>query len=873
MGFDVTPFVGVCSARTVFDVLLNFSYNLEISLSELMGDITVRENDDHDARDGPGDWSGVRVAATTERELTLPWFNGDIFMEVIGKRRLPPDEDVGTVDEIVRETPPDVQEAPPFKCKRTDAVKRMEKNKAIDFFVMKKSLTVPCRKEASGLAWDECITAVSQAVAEAYVFANFYVLRQLEAAAKQMATNAQNSVVRNFAERLRSNVLEFYGVMPKIAHAVLNAEKRSKAFVGVHMNRPTRGQIVERKGKNGKTEKTKDPNISDALGIPLSKAPRGQTEGYDVIWGIDPGRMDFITATNNDGKSVRFRTSDFVEQVGAPGQRRIDKSPRVRGLLQTTATKKTASLAKLMRAIEFTFAHMGELLQFFMNPFFRKLKFRRYTLRTAQLDRACHELVGSPGTKTIVGFGDGGAAGEGVVKKSPAGPVNPQACATAVNSSTPKKLRAKARPALEGPRSLGVYAVPPPHGRLSVPMSDDTERSSIRGSRPRRRSRSSNAILNTASPSNGPAGHGDGGAAAPRALRPSDIMEAKLRRSASADHAAGGHRRSSSHSHSQYRSGRPSYTTFSQSGGLASSFHLNGGGSSYRAGAGVPVSSSALRSHASFLMMDIDAARQSVDAHTHAAASGQHMKAEEEDALSDGGRLTRNMLDDVPTERRSSSFRRASSLDASPPLPPDSTISAEEVIRESMASALSSSLYTDKDEFLLQQQRRSTAVGGNLNGGAGERDSLAMSRHSRDSLAFSFSSRSTFRRSTISEQMLYETDMFEPERELSVRELSEVLSGSDEDANSYEVTSIKEEEEDVKLENAKSRWAQHVKLKARSFLYATVAGNKGTSPSPAASGGSNGSGITTTAPTAAEIWASKQKQILNQMSGGSGYGP
>ncbi|GMF25934.1 unnamed protein product [Phytophthora lilii] len=47
MGFDVTPFAEVRSARTVFDVLLNFSYNLEISLSELLGDITIRENDDH----------------------------------------------------------------------------------------------------------------------------------------------------------------------------------------------------------------------------------------------------------------------------------------------------------------------------------------------------------------------------------------------------------------------------------------------------------------------------------------------------------------------------------------------------------------------------------------------------------------------------------------------------------------------------------------------------------------------------------------------------------------------------------------------------------------------------------------------------------
>ncbi|KAG3116547.1 hypothetical protein PI125_g4538 [Phytophthora idaei] len=37
----------VRSARTVFDVLLNFSYNLEISLSELLGDITIKENDDH----------------------------------------------------------------------------------------------------------------------------------------------------------------------------------------------------------------------------------------------------------------------------------------------------------------------------------------------------------------------------------------------------------------------------------------------------------------------------------------------------------------------------------------------------------------------------------------------------------------------------------------------------------------------------------------------------------------------------------------------------------------------------------------------------------------------------------------------------------
>uniref|UniRef100_K3WGR1 UDENN domain-containing protein n=1 Tax=Globisporangium ultimum (strain ATCC 200006 / CBS 805.95 / DAOM BR144) TaxID=431595 RepID=K3WGR1_GLOUD len=237
------------------------------------------------------------------------------------------------------------------------------------------------------------------------------------------------------------------------------------------------------------------------------------------------------------------------------------------------------------------------------------------------------------------------------------------------------------------------------------------------------------------------------------------------------------------------------------------------------------LSSSAVRSnHANFLMMDIDSARQSVDAAADSAARGTF-----------------------------------TSLAKGPQIPPDSTISAEDVIRESMASARSTAIYTDKDDFLMH----------------GRGDSMAFSRS--DSFAFSFSSRSTFRRSTISEQMLMETELFEPERELSVREVSEVLSATDEDTKSIEVTSIKEEEEDVKIENAKSRWAQHVKLKARNFLLATMAG-KGTNGASAAtpttttvttsSNASSSSGTATTAATpstAAQVWANKQKIILSQL--------
>lgn len=45
MSFDITPLRGR-SVKSVFDVLLNFAYTFEMSISEVLGDITIRENDD-----------------------------------------------------------------------------------------------------------------------------------------------------------------------------------------------------------------------------------------------------------------------------------------------------------------------------------------------------------------------------------------------------------------------------------------------------------------------------------------------------------------------------------------------------------------------------------------------------------------------------------------------------------------------------------------------------------------------------------------------------------------------------------------------------------------------------------------------------------
>jgi hypothetical protein len=46
--FDIKPLPKAETVRQAFDGVLKFSYNLEISISELIGDITIRENDDED---------------------------------------------------------------------------------------------------------------------------------------------------------------------------------------------------------------------------------------------------------------------------------------------------------------------------------------------------------------------------------------------------------------------------------------------------------------------------------------------------------------------------------------------------------------------------------------------------------------------------------------------------------------------------------------------------------------------------------------------------------------------------------------------------------------------------------------------------------
>lgn len=44
--FDITPYEGVSDARKVYDALTHYFSNMEIWLTEMLGDVTIRENDE-----------------------------------------------------------------------------------------------------------------------------------------------------------------------------------------------------------------------------------------------------------------------------------------------------------------------------------------------------------------------------------------------------------------------------------------------------------------------------------------------------------------------------------------------------------------------------------------------------------------------------------------------------------------------------------------------------------------------------------------------------------------------------------------------------------------------------------------------------------
>lgn len=168
----------------------------------------------------------------------------------------------------------------------------------------------------------------------------------------------------------------------------------------------------------------------------------GDFDDYDIMWGLDPGQIKLFTATNNTGETIFLSTSAYRRGGGFHRSarrinRELNRDIEIKRLQNLIPTKKTAVLKRLKRYLKFFFRHGRQFLQFYRRKVFRKLRFERFALKTSYLDRSADALAGkqtlskedirqlnrSPLPRTIIGYGDCGAAHRSPIKGWPRAPV------------------------------------------------------------------------------------------------------------------------------------------------------------------------------------------------------------------------------------------------------------------------------------------------------------------------------------------------------------------------------------------------------------------------------------------------------------------
>jgi len=126
---------------------------------------------------------------------------------------------------------------------------------------------------------------------------------------------------------------------------------------------------------------------------------------------------------------ISYPASKFYSNSGYTSsnrysQQKINRSSDVKTIMHHMPSSKTASLTKLRAYLQYTTPHLQKLLQFFMRSNYRGMRFRRYMLAEQNLRRACLELAGPPGQRTLVVTGDLDVSNKsGAIKKVTPGPV------------------------------------------------------------------------------------------------------------------------------------------------------------------------------------------------------------------------------------------------------------------------------------------------------------------------------------------------------------------------------------------------------------------------------------------------------------------
>eukprot|EP00891_Asterochloris_glomerata_P005763 jgi/Astpho2/5763/fgenesh1_pg.00080_%23_27_t len=149
-------------------------------------------------------------------------------------------------------------------------------------------------------------------------------------------------------------------------------------------------------------------------------------QDFDEVWGLDPGRRDFFTASNLDREVQRCSTAKFYHD--AKYKYSVEKvkvwQSQEAELHSELPPKKTAMLAGWEAYVRAVLPKLDSLITFNMRRRVRDLKFRRYIMSQRKMHEICRELTAKAGRRTLIGFGDWSNIDQaGIIKKSPAGPV------------------------------------------------------------------------------------------------------------------------------------------------------------------------------------------------------------------------------------------------------------------------------------------------------------------------------------------------------------------------------------------------------------------------------------------------------------------
>eukprot|EP00891_Asterochloris_glomerata_P005724 jgi/Astpho2/5724/fgenesh1_pg.00080_%23_3_t len=149
-------------------------------------------------------------------------------------------------------------------------------------------------------------------------------------------------------------------------------------------------------------------------------------QDFDEVWGLDPGRRDFYTASNLDNEVLKCSTAKFYHE--AKYKHSVDKirlwQSQEAELHSELPSKKTSRLAGWETYARAVLPKLDALITFNMRRRIRDLKFRRYVMSQRKMHQICCDLTAKAGRRTLIGFGDWSNIDQaGIIKKSPAGPV------------------------------------------------------------------------------------------------------------------------------------------------------------------------------------------------------------------------------------------------------------------------------------------------------------------------------------------------------------------------------------------------------------------------------------------------------------------